>query len=160
MSNFLTAIAAISAIGQQAPPVPVIDPAIELLKASKLQYTDIGDFCSVKYTIGEKRSQVTYLRKLLNEYRSLKNCEVFGIVYESPTQVPTSLLISTFQKQYILGGLIYELPSETQKLYRIRFRVSLPINSLPEMTKEYLNTVAVASDALEAELNPTGEDKF
>jgi hypothetical protein len=55
---------------------------------------------------------------------------------------------------------VYEKPSEAQKMYRIRFRMSLPTNITVAKFKDALSTTATTADSIETELNPGQGDKF
>jgi hypothetical protein len=133
----------------------------DLMKATKLIYKNLESFYSLKFDIPDsKRKQEVFVRKAGNEYRSLKVNEVFGLVWESDKPATTEQLLTIFQKRFKMGGLIYELPSATQKLYRIRYAVSMPLNSTPETAAFYINIAATTGDDVEKELNPGQEDKF
>lgn len=144
----------------QGSPQTVPDPIGDLIKATKLSYADITGLYKLSYIIDEKRKQTIYVRKETHDYRSLKVNEVYSLVWESPNAMPADQLTTTFLTRLGIGGLIYEQPSEAQKLYRIRFRLTVPISLNPEAAKEYFNAVAVTGDALEAALNPGAEDRF
>jgi hypothetical protein len=135
------------------------DPLGKALKASKLIHTDIGGFYKIRYDYsGNKRSQTVYIRQTVWEYNSMRVQEVYSMFYESE-QVPSAELLQTyFQKGFSIGGLVLEAPSETQKLWRIRYRIDAPASSTPERLKEYLRLAAGTADALEKELG--SEDKL
>jgi hypothetical protein len=154
------ALSAALGVAVLQPPQTVPDPIGDLIKATKLTYTEITKFYQLSYIIDEKRKQTIYVRKETYDYRSLKVNEVYSLVWESPNAMPADQLLTTFLTRLGIGGLIYEQPSEAQKLYRIRFRMTVPISLSPDAAKEYFNTVAVTGDTLEAKLNPGAEDKF
>jgi hypothetical protein len=131
------------------------------LKDAKLSHTDIGNFYKLKYDFSDtKRSQVAYIRKAEESYNSLKVQEIFSQCYDKPEPPSAEVLQSAFQKRFTIGGLVLEAPSEKQANWRIRFRVTLATNALPETLKEYLKLVAGTADNLEKELNPGSEDKL
>lgn len=159
----ISVLAAAAWVAAQGTPTQTPAPSLidNLMKSTKLKYVEQKDFYKVRYTMGETpRKHDVYVRMVTHEYRTLKVNEVFGLVWESDKAATHDQLITIFQKKYKMGGLIYELPSETQKNYRIRYAISLPLNSTPEIAKSYLNMVATTGDQLENDLNPGKEDEF
>lgn len=133
------------------------------LQGSGLQFTESTGFYEVKYGIAEsnpKRSQTVYIRKSVETYRSLSVREVFALVWESPNPATSEFLLTQFQKRYALGGLVYEKPSETQKLHRFRYRFTVPVDCDAKRLKALLEVAAATGDVIERELNPNEEDKF
>lgn len=152
---------ALRRLGREALATEPIDPAAERLREAKLIYSDIGSFYKLKYDYSDtKRQQSTYIRKEIYTYNSLKVQEIFSLCYDRPEPPSAELLLSAFQKRFSLGGLVLEAPSEKQTNWRIRFRVALASNVLPETLKEYILIVAGTADNLEKELNPNQEDKL
>jgi hypothetical protein len=145
-----------------APPVPApSDPLGATLKDAALIYTDIGNFYKLKYDFSDtKRNQTAYIRKEVYTYNSLKVQEIFSQCYDKPEPPSAEALQSVFQKRFSIGGLVLEAPSEKQANWRIRFRVTLGTNALPETLKQYLNLVTGTADSIEKELSPTQEDKL
>lgn len=142
--------------GAQAP-----NPVEDLLKAAKLIYSDMPNFFNLKFDISDsKRTHTVYVRKTTWEFRSLKNNEVYGLVWESAMAPTADQLLTIFQKRFKIGGLVYELPSEAQKLFRIRFSVWMPLNSSAQVASTYLSLVSTTGDEIEKELNPGKEDNF
>ncbi len=140
---------------------PIQNSIDDLMKATTLKYKNLESFYSLKFNIADSsRKQEVFIRKAGNEYRSLKVNEVFGLVWESEKPATTEQLLTIFQKRFKIGGLIYELPSTAQKLYRIRYAVSMPLNSTPEAAAYCINVAATTGDDVEKELNPGQEDKF
>ncbi len=152
MTGFL--VAAII-LGQQSDGIECPRTLLDALEKSKLTYATLPAFLSFKYTIAEsKRTQTVYLRKASEEYLGLKVNEVFGIVWDEPQKPSRDLLLSTFNKRFTIGGLVLELPSATQKNYRIRFRTTVSATASPREVKDVLNVVASTADDLEKQLNP------
>jgi hypothetical protein len=136
-------------------------PVEEQMKAAKLIYSDLPAFWNLKFTVDQgKRNQSVYIRKTQEEYLSLKVHEVFGIIWESDKPASPEFMNTVFLKRFSSGGLIYELPSATQKFYRIRYRMTIFEDHSQERFVQLINIVATTSDSLEKELNPGAEDKF
>ena len=152
----------ILALAMVQSPAPQTEVSLEAtLKDAKLSYTDIGNFYKLKYGFSDtKRSQIAYIRKVEESYNSLKVQEIFSLCYDKSDPPSSEQLQSIFQKRFSIGGLVLEAPSEKQANWRIRFRVTLATNALPETLKEYLNLVSGTADSLEKELNPGSEDKL
>lgn len=135
------------------------DPIGAALKTAGLTFTDIGNFYKLKYTFTDsKRAQFVFVRKAIWEYNSLKIQELYSTFYESETAPSAELTQKLFQKTFTIGGLILEAPSESQKLWRIRYRLDAPTTIPTNTLKTYLQLVAGTADALEKELNT--EDKL
>ncbi len=140
------------------PPAPT-DPVGKTLQASKLIYTDIGNFYKLKFdNSNTKRSQYAYVRKDVYSYNSLSVQEIYSLCYDSPDAPSAALLEKTFQKGFSLGGLVLEAPSETQKNWRIRFKIDAPTDLPLATLSTYLNLVQGTSDEIEKELNPDKGD--
>lgn len=139
---------------------PPANPLGDKLKASKLTYTDIGAFLQVTFgTDGGKRKQTTYVRKQAETYLSLEANEVFSLVWESSKEPTPEFLIEVFQKRYKLGGLVYEVPSGTQTMYRIRYSINAYTSTTSDALRYLLDVAASTGDSLEKILSPT-EDKL
>ena len=122
----ISVLAAAASVAAQGTPTqtPTPSPIDILMKSTKLKYLEQKDVYKVRYTMGETpRKHDVFVRMVTHEYRTLKVNEVFGLVWESDKAATHDQLITIFQKKYKMGGLIYELPSETQKNYRIRFAI-------------------------------------
>jgi hypothetical protein len=63
-----------------------------------------------------------------------------------------------FQKNFSIGGLVLEEPSSGQELWRIRYRIDVPVDCTPTRLKNYMSIVAKTGDTLEKELS--SEDKL
>lgn len=137
-----------------------LNPVLRLLQAAEFRYETLDNFYSVKFSIANtERYQTVYLRKSREDYLSLQAREVYTLVWESKERAPTDLIFTLFQKRYSIGGLIYELPTEKQVLYRIRYRHCISDSmSIPQF-KELMGIVAAAGDSIEKEISDK-EDKF
>ncbi len=146
-----TILLASSYLAQQ-PPVGV--ELETLLKQAKLSYTDSGGFFNLRYNLADtKRSHKVMVRKELYTYNTLNGWEGFGLVYESETAPTLEQSLAWSQKRFSYGGLVFERPSEAQKLYRVRFRISIPANLPPEELQTHLSIVANTADQLELEIS-------
>jgi hypothetical protein len=147
-------------IAPKEPPAPEpTDPVGKTLKTSKLIYTDIGGFYKLQYDYSDtKRKQIVNIRQEIWDYNSLKVQEAFSIFWESETAPSADLLQKIFLKSFTIGGLVLEVPSEKQKLWRVRYRIDVPTDCTPERLKTYLSLVSGTGDALEKEL--ASEDKL
>jgi hypothetical protein len=129
-----------------------------VLKEAKLVFEDISGFYKLKYNIANSdRKQVVYIRKSTESYLSLKTREVFSIFYESETPPPDNLLASLFEKRFNLGGLTLEKPSETQKFWRIRYRMDILPNLTSKEVAERLSVAAATGDDLEKGIDPKSD---
>ncbi len=144
--------------GAAAPAAP--DEAITtLMKATELTYTEIPGFFQVVFNIAnsERKHQI-YMRAATETYNSLQANEAFGIVWESAEPADAALLEKAFTYRFKGGGLAYELPSEAQTLYRLRYRLHIDPRRDPKQVRDLLAVVASTSDFMEKELNGE-EDK-
>lgn len=131
------------------------------LKSSGKAMTDSGKFYTLKYTISEsKRKQTVYIRKSPETYLSLKGHEVFGLVWEGPTEPTAEKLLEWSQRRFGVGGLVCERPSETQTQFRVRYRLTVADSATAAELTEALEIVAATSDDVEKVLNPGAEDHF
>jgi hypothetical protein len=155
-------ICGLALLAPQETPKPNFDAFASKMKNGGMIFTDIEGFFELQYTISgaAKRNQKAYIRKSVEEFRSLKAMEVFSLVWESDKAATSSFLMETLQRSFALGGLIYELPSEKQKLYRIRYRTTISPDTPVEQIKEIVDIVASTADDLERKFNPEGADKF
>lgn len=149
---------------QDAPQTQVTrsaDPLAARLTESGLTFTELTGFYSLTFTIADsKRKQTAFVRRTVEEYRSLKVREVFSLCWDEPTPPSRELLAAAFQKRFSIGGLTLEQPSETQKNWRIRFRVDVPADMPAKELRSHIEVVEVTADSLEAEFNPGKEDRL
>lgn len=130
-----------------------------LMKATNLTYTEISGFFQMTFDIADSpRKHTVYMRTKAEEYNSLKASEAFGIVWESAEPAPKDLMEKAFAYRFKAGGLAYELPSEAQTLYRIRYRIHIDPRREPWQVRDLLAIVAATADYMEKELNGE-EDK-
>jgi hypothetical protein len=137
------------------------DPLGQDLTASKLVYSDIGKFYKLIFDIKDtSRKQIIYVRKENQVYNSIETREIFSLCYDEKDPPSAGLLQSIFQKRYNIGGLTLEAPSDSQKNWRIRFRIDVLANLNPAALRNRIELVQSTADALEKEINPGKEDKL
>jgi hypothetical protein len=128
------------------------------VREGKLVPQDIGNFLKFKYSIESqkgsgvfnKNSSSVFIRKLVWDYQSLKVREMFSLVYEDLNSPPVEKLVELFSTPFSIGGLQLESPSETQKYWRIRFKVDVPVNSDGKRLRWFADTVSLTSDSIRA----------
>lgn len=149
------------ASAQTEPTVPAKpDIWAKFFADTKIEAEDLGSLFSVEYKITDtNRKQKLYFRKVADSYRSLEGAEVFGLVWESDKAPTTEFLQKTFDKRFSMGGLVYELPSENQKMYRIRYHYTIDPQSNSKTLIKTLQILAATADSLELTISGK-EDRF
>ena len=135
------------------------DPLGAALKDAGLASKDIGGYYSLKFGFSSaKRSQTAYVRKEINTSGSLKTRKIISFCYDAKNAPSAEILKAILQKNFGIGGIGIEAPGETQKNWRIFFRIDAPGDVAPDLLKQYLVMVAATADDLEKELGK--EDKL
>lgn len=135
------------------------DPLGAALKDAGLASKDIGGYYSLKFDFSSaKRSQTAYVRKEINTSSSLKTRKIISFCYDAKNAPSAEILKAILQKNFGIGGIGIEAPGETQKNWRIFFRIDAPGDVAPDLLKQYLVMVAATADDLEKELGK--EDKL
>lgn len=147
----LCSLIVLANLGQATPPP---DPLRKALIDSKLIYSDAGDFFSVEVRIDDaNRKQIVYLRKSVETYGTLKERELFSIIWDSPTPPTADFQLKVATRSFNLGGLAYELPSEAQKHYRWRYRFTIPDDVSPDRLRFLVLVAGSVADKLDKEFN-------
>lgn len=128
------------------------------VKESGLTPVDIGKFLRFNYRVEtqesatkvSKPSSSVFIRKDVWEYQSLKVREMYGLVYEATEPPSTEKLVELFSTSFSIGGLQLEGPSDTQKYWRLRFRVEVPVNCSGKRFRWYADTVSLTADSIRA----------
>jgi hypothetical protein len=165
MNSLATLLITMHAIALDPTPVSTNVPVLEkTMTGANLVFEGIPDFWKVRYNItpgtptGSKRAQTVFIRKAAHDYNSLLVHEAFGLIYDSPTPPSDALMIETMSRRFSIGGIVYEVPSATQKNYRFRFKFDLPQDTQGPTLREYLEIIAATADDLEVKLNPGSGD--
>jgi len=165
MNSLAALLITMHAVGLDTPPVSTNVPVLEkAMTGASLVFESIPDFWKLRYNItpgtptGPKRAQTVFIRKSAFDYNSLLVHEAFGLIYDSPTPPSDALVIETMSRRFAIGGIVYEVPSSTQKNYRFRYKMDLPQDTQGQILREYLEIIAATADDLEVKLNPGSGD--
>lgn len=121
---------------------------------------EIGGFLRFKYVADGKPSTPVFIRKEVYEYQSLKVREMFVQIFESSSSPSPEQLVTLMSTYFALGGLQLETPSETQKLWRIRFRVDVPVDCPAARFRMLSDVCSKTGDSMRKQYDFVVNDNF